>query len=209
MTDPGSSTPLGGRPHLVDNSIYARTSHPAVAPIWTDALDQNLVVSSPPFVLEAIVSARNAAEARELLEELTLGVRYLPVDEETWRLAYDAQQQMAAVGAHHHRRPPTDYLISALAHQHSLPVVHYDIDYEVIAADSGLELEHLWIAPRGTLEEPDEQPQIVRILKKAISTRLSRFQGDENEEALHREVIAQLDQAIKSVGKPAVPSPPS
>jgi predicted nucleic acid-binding protein len=157
MTEPDASHPLDDKPHLIDNSVYARVSHPAVAPIWTNALNQNLVVSSPPFVLEAIVSARNATEAYELLEELTLGVRYLPVDEETWRLAYGAQQRMATVGPHHHRRPPTDYLISALAHQHNLPVLHYDVDYEVIAADSGLEFKHLWIAPRGTLEEPDEQ----------------------------------------------------
>jgi hypothetical protein len=109
----------------------------------------------------------------------------------------------------HHRRPPTDFLISSLAHQHHLPVLHYDIDYEAIAADSGLSFEHLWVAPQGTLEEPDEQPQIVRTLKKAISTRLSQFKGDNGEESLHRDVIAQLDRAIKRAGKPALPPPPA
>lgn len=209
MTERSASALLGGRPHLIDNSVYARTSHHTVAPIWADALRQNLVVSSPPFVLEAVMSARNAKEAGELLEELTVGVRYLPIDEETWRLAYRAQQKMAAVGAHHHRRPPTDFLISAIAHQHSVPVLHYDIDYEVIADDSGLSFEHRWVAPRGTLEEQDEQPQIVRTLKKAISTRLAQCKGEDVEESLHRDVIAQLDQAIRSAGKPALPAPPS
>jgi predicted nucleic acid-binding protein len=208
MTDKGPASLLGGRAHLIDNSVYARTMHPVVTPIWTDALQQNLLVSSPPFVLEAVVSARDAKEAGELLEELTQGLRYLSVDEETWRLAIRAQQTMAAVGAHHHRRPPADYLISALAHQHSLPVLHYDLDYEAISADSGLRFEHLWIAERGTLEEPNEQPQIVRALKKAIGARLSQFKGTDDEEALHREVIAQLDRAIKSAGKLALPPPP-
>lgn len=161
MTEQGSASYLGGRAHLIDNSAYARTLHPAVAPIWSDALQRNLVVSSPPFVLEAVVSARDAKEAGELLEELTMGMRYLQVDEETWHLAYRAQQTMASVGSQHHRRPPADYIISALAHQHGLPVLHYDLDYEAIAADSGLSFEHLWIAERGTLEGPGEQPQVV------------------------------------------------
>lgn len=208
MADRDPSTALGGRPHLVDNSVYARASHPAVAPIWAEALRHNLVVSSPPLVLEAVVSARDASEAAELLEELTLGVRCLAVTEETWRLAYGAQQRMATVGAHHHRRPPTDFLIGALAHQHQLPVLHYDIDYEVIAADSGLSFKQRWVAPRGTLEGPAEQPQIVRVLKKAIATRLAQFAGEDTEEALHREVIIQLDRALANAGKPAVPPPP-
>ena len=46
-------------------------------------------------------------------------------------LAYRVSRRCAAVGADHHRRPPTDFLISAIAHQHSAPVLHYDIDYEV------------------------------------------------------------------------------
>jgi hypothetical protein len=48
----------------------------------------------------------------------------------------------------------------------------------------------------------------VRTLKRAIGTRLSQFKGEDGEEALHREVVAQLDREIKSAGKPALPAPP-
>ena len=45
--------------------------------------------------------------------------------------------------------PPADLLIAASAELASVPVVHYDRDYERIAHVTGQ--EHLWFVPDGAL----------------------------------------------------------
>ncbi len=58
-------------------------------------------------------------------------------------------QLLLAVGGDHRRVPPADLLIAAAAEAASVPVVHYDRDYERIGAVSAL--ERLWLAPDGSL----------------------------------------------------------
>lgn len=65
------------------------------------------------------------------------------------RRALDAQAQLARIG--HHRLPPVDLLIAALADRHELGVLHYDDDYDLIAETTDLRFESVWLAPRGTL----------------------------------------------------------
>jgi predicted nucleic acid-binding protein len=45
--------------------------------------------------------------------------------------------------------PPVDLLIAGAAEAAGVPLVHYDRDYERIAAVSGLDQE--WLLPDGTL----------------------------------------------------------
>lgn len=208
MAEQLARSPVGDQRHLIDTSVYARAAHPAVAPIWADAVRQQLLLSCGPFILEAVIGARDGLEAAEVLEELHQGLPYVEVTEQTWLLAFRAQQAMAAVGPNFHRRPPTDYLIAAAAHQHGARVLHYDHDYDAIAEHSGLSFVPTWVAAAGTLEGPGEPPQIVRQLKRAINTRLSQFKGDPDEEALHRRMASILDEHIERAGKPALPAPP-
>jgi hypothetical protein len=42
-------------------------------------------------------------------------------------------------------------LVAALADRHSLGVLHYDHDYDLIADKTDLDLESVWLAPAGTL----------------------------------------------------------
>lgn len=179
-----------------------------MAPIWADAIRRQLLLSCGPFILEAVVGARDSLEAAAALAELHEGLPYVEVTEQTWLLAYRAQQTMAAVAPNFHRRPPTDYLIAAAAHQHGARVLHYDHDYDAIAEHSGLSFIPIWVAVAGTLEAPGEPPQIVRQLKRAINTRLALFKGDPDEEALHRRIASLLDEHIQGAGKPALPPPP-
>lgn len=198
---------LGGVGHLVDNSVFARLGHPSVAPLWSAAIRAGLLFTCGPFVLEALVSARDVDEVDALFEELTAGLPHVEVDHETWGLAYKAQRAMAERSPGWHRRPPIDYLVSAVAHQHGLGILHYDHDYTAIAADSGLVFRATWVAPPGTLERRGEQPQVNRLLKRAISLRLAQFSGDIVEEDVHRNVMALLDAAISDAGKPALAPP--
>jgi predicted nucleic acid-binding protein len=71
------------------------------------------------------------------------------IDSEIERLAMRAQGELAAVGRH--RLPPTDIVIAACAHRTGHAVLHYDRDYDVIAAHATLEYESDWVAPPGSL----------------------------------------------------------
>ena len=101
-----------------------------------------------PFLLEAGYSARDAREHDELLAELAALPRF-PVDHDVEQRALDAQRQLARVG--HHRLPPVDLLVAAVADRHGLGVLHYDRDYDVLAEKTDLAFDSVWLAPRGSL----------------------------------------------------------
>jgi len=152
-----------GRPLLLDWSAYTRVlvarrrgpgggrlTADQLALFDTAVLDDELYVC-PPFRLEARYSARSAGDFRALSLELD-GFRQAPADGSTWELAETAQQALADDRAVSHRVKLVDLLVAAIAHQHGLGVLHYDRDYETIADSSGLAVEHVWIAPRGTVD---------------------------------------------------------
>ena len=113
-----------------------------------EAVESGRVVACLPFLLEAGYSARAAADHRELIEEL-LALPWAAIDEVVERRAVDAQRQLARTG--HHRMPPVDLLLAALAERHQLGILHYDRDYDLIAARTDLRFASEWLAPAGSL----------------------------------------------------------
>jgi predicted nucleic acid-binding protein len=65
------------------------------------------------------------------------------------RLAKQTQRELAAIG--HHRLSPADVMIAACAHTAEAGVLHYDGDYDILAAKTSLVFESEWLAPRGSL----------------------------------------------------------
>jgi predicted nucleic acid-binding protein len=137
---------------LLDNSAWTRLSDTALpagrADEIADALESGSIAACLPFMLEAGYSARTAREHDQLFAEL-LALPQYHLDDAAERRALDAQAQLARVG--HHRLPPVDLLIAALADRHDLGVLHYDHDYDLIAEKTDLGFESVWLAPRGTL----------------------------------------------------------
>ena len=101
-----------------------------------------------PFVLEAGYSARGRAQHRRDLDWL-LALPRLVIDIGIEDRAIDAQRQLARTG--HHRMPPADVIVAALADRHGLGVLHYDRDFDVLASKTDLRFESVWLAPRGSL----------------------------------------------------------
>ena len=112
------------------------------------AVEERRVGVCLPFLLEAGYSARTAADHDELLREL-MTLPMLHIDTEVERRALNAQSQLARAG--HHRLPPADLIISALADRHGVGVLHYDHDYDTIAARTDLRFTSVWLARRGIL----------------------------------------------------------
>lgn len=101
-----------------------------------------------PFVLEAGYSARDALEHASLLDQLSAFPQVALTSAAEAR-AVDAQRQLARVG--HHRLPPVDLLVAAIADVHGLAVLHYDADYDAILERTDLRFASEWLAPRGSL----------------------------------------------------------
>lgn len=137
---------------LLDNSAWARLSAPGLAQERAaeiaDALEQRQIAVCLPFLLEAGYSARGARDHDVLMREL-MTLPYLFVDAEVESRALDAQGQLARAG--HHRLPPVDLMLAALADRQAVAILHYDHDYDVLAAKTDLHFQSVWLAPRGTL----------------------------------------------------------
>ncbi|HVS28350.1 MAG TPA: PIN domain-containing protein [Solirubrobacteraceae bacterium] len=137
---------------LLDDSAWARLDAPVLPQRRADeiasAIEQLRIATCLPFLLEAGYSARAARDRGELLDGL-LALPMLHIDEDVERRAIDAQRQLARAG--HHRLPPVDLILSAVADTHGLGVLHYDADYDILAAKTDLEFESVWLAPHGSL----------------------------------------------------------
>jgi hypothetical protein len=137
---------------LLDNSAWVRLGDAALpaerADELADDLESGRIATCLPFLLEAGYSARTAREHEQLLTEL-LSLPHYRFDEAAEQRALDAQAQLARVG--HHRLPPVDLLIAALADRHGLGILHYDHDYDLIAEKTDLTFDSVWLADRGTL----------------------------------------------------------
>lgn len=139
---------------LLDNSAWARVGLGRLQPEdqerFAEAVRGDEIIVSAPFALEALYSARDADDFRELAEELG-GFREVGADDRTWRLAAQAQAALAASPAVSHRVKPIDLLLAAVADQHALGVLHYDHDYDTIREHSPLAFRSVWIAERGSI----------------------------------------------------------
>ncbi len=142
---------FGGRQLLLDKSAWARSHHPAVREEWSSAVRASQIVISPPFLLEALYSARNAADYADSEAEFRQGFDHVGTDAQTWSLALRSQQELAQVEPSFHRRPPIDLLLASIAHQSRLAILHYDADFDKISRHTSLKFESEWIAPPGSL----------------------------------------------------------
>lgn len=137
---------------LLDNSAWARLGDAALPASRADeiatALEEGRVAGCLPFLLEAGYSARSAGDHAGLIEEL-LALPQVRIDEEIEGRAVDAQSQLARAG--HHRLPPVDLILAAIADRHDVGILHYDADFDVVLAKTDLSFESVWLASRGSL----------------------------------------------------------
>lgn len=137
---------------LLDNSAWARLGDAATPGPRADeiavAFEEGRVATCLPFLLEAGYSARNADDHDGMIEEL-LALPLLSIDEEIERRAVDAQRQLARAG--HHRLPPVDLILAAIADRHDIGVLHYDGDFDLLLSKTDLDFESVWLVTRGEL----------------------------------------------------------
>ncbi|KJS55138.1 twitching motility protein PilT [Streptomyces rubellomurinus subsp. indigoferus] len=134
--------------YLIDKSAMARWGKPAVRPILDDLSQRALLAVSAAVEMEVLHSARNAAEA-DRLSHLLRGFDYLPCTDEVWDRAKDIQRR-ALFRGNHRALSMADVLIAATAERHGVTVLHYDGDYDMIAAITGQSTR--WVVPAGAAD---------------------------------------------------------
>lgn len=134
--------------HLVDTSAHARVRHPAVRAIIAGLIADQAAATAVTVDLEAGYSGRDFAEVRVIAERRRNLYVVLPISEVIAQRARDVQVRMAAHGQHR-SAGVIDLLTAAVAEYHGAVILHYDADFEHVAAVTGQ--AHKWIVPRGTV----------------------------------------------------------
>lgn len=134
--------------HLIDTSAQARVRHAPVRAIIAGLISDHAAATAVTVDLVAGYSGRDFAEVRVIAERRRTLYVVLPVTEVIAQRARDVQVRMAAHG-HHRSAGVIDLLTAAVAEYHGAVILHYDADFEHIAAVTGQ--AHKWIVPRGTV----------------------------------------------------------
>jgi len=159
---------------LIDLSAWARSSHPSARARWKDLVEGDELACHPVFALELLHNGIDAEDYQPLRNDLEAAFDWVWPDDDTARLALRLQQRKATARACAQRVKTADILISALAVQHQLGVLHYDADYDLIRRYGGERFDSRWLAPRGTLEGPSE---LAKSVSKGVSQGLRGADG--------------------------------
>jgi predicted nucleic acid-binding protein len=133
--------------YLIDKSVLARMPLPRVRERLEPILDSGLAATCAIIDLEVLYSARNAEDHREIRHRRTLAYERVRLTEEVFDRAIEVQGQLAVGGRH--RIPIPDLVIAAAAEAAGLVVLHYDADFDRIAAVTGQSME--WVVPQGSV----------------------------------------------------------
>jgi predicted nucleic acid-binding protein len=143
------TVPVGpGQRYLIDTSAQARTGHPVVRDIIAGLIADGAAATCVTVDLEAGYSGRSLTDVQAIANRRRTRYVMLPISEAIAERARDVQVRMAARG-HHRAAGVIDLLTAAVAEHHGAVILHYDADFEHIAATTGQ--PHAWVAPRGTL----------------------------------------------------------
>lgn len=134
-------------PYLIDKSALARMEHPMVRARLAPIIESGDAATCAIIDLEVLYSARNHAEHTRTRARRELAYERIALTEAIFERAIDVQSLLARQGRH--RLPIPDLVIAAAAESAAMTVLHYDADFDSIAAVTGQTTE--WVAPRGML----------------------------------------------------------
>jgi predicted nucleic acid-binding protein len=137
-----------GRLYLVDTSALARIDRRPVRDLIAGLIADHAAATCVTVDLEAGYSGRNENDVRSIAQVRRAYYRVLPITEVIAERARDVQVRMAARGQHR-AAGVVDLLTAAVAEHHGAIVLHYDGDFEHIAATTGQ--PQAWVVPRGSI----------------------------------------------------------
>ncbi|WP_327148674.1 PIN domain nuclease [Nocardia sp. NBC_01329] len=135
--------------YLIDTSAAVRVLRdPALRKTWHEAFTAGVVAMCDPVELELLFAARSLADRLRKKELLTELFGWVVTPDNVWTRAHRVQQLLTEQGSHR-SAGVADLAIAATAEAHRLTMLHYDRDFETVAAATGQPTQ--WIAPPGTI----------------------------------------------------------
>jgi len=132
--------------HVVDTSVLTRLRHREVRDVVEPLVADQRLARAGVTDLEIGYSARSAREWDAALAALD-AFPLLETGTDHMRRARQVQRLLAA--KHQRGRKVPDLLVAAAAELHGLAVLHYDADFDRIAAVTGQQVT--WVVARGTV----------------------------------------------------------
>jgi predicted nucleic acid-binding protein len=133
--------------HLLDTSVLTRLREPTIRKAIEPRAQRGELARAGISDLEVGYSARDEAEWDRLAE----GVTAFELVETTAEHVRRARQVQRLLASRHQRgRKVPDLLIAAAAETRNLTVLHYDADFDRIAAVTGQMCE--WVVPPGSVD---------------------------------------------------------
>jgi len=136
---------------LADTSawVWTRAVGGELRAEFDEAVVDGMIATCAMVRLELLYSARNAAEFTDLRADLA-ALPDLPIERAHWDRALQVYARLAQQGGMPHRSVKhPDLLIAAAAEAADVEILHYDDDYDRIAAVTGQQAQ--WLAPRSSL----------------------------------------------------------
>ncbi|MBQ1027988.1 PIN domain nuclease [Micromonospora sp. C95] len=139
---------MAGAIYLADTSVFVlQGRYPAVRRRFETLLAEGRLATCHMAALEFLNNAPHP-KGYEILWQALRGHRWMDVTTEAMDRALAVHRLLAADSQHRNFRLP-DLVIAATAEVHGATVLHYDADYDRIAAITGQPTE--WVARRGSL----------------------------------------------------------
>ena len=134
-------------PFLVDKSALARMKHVAVRARLAPLIEGGDAATCAIVDLEVLYSTRSRAEHGSTRARRELAYLQVELTQAVFDRAIEVQGLLAGQGRH--RLPIPDLINAAAAEAAAMSVLHYDADFDTIAAVTGQATE--WVVPRGSL----------------------------------------------------------
>ena len=134
-------------PYLIDKSALARMEDPRVQARLGPIIEAGEAATCAIIDLEVLYSTRNRSDHARTRTRRQLAYRHVALTEAIFRRAVEVQGLLAGRGRH--RLPIPDLIIAAAAEAAGMTVLHYDADFDTIAAVTRQRME--WVVPRGSL----------------------------------------------------------
>ena len=138
---------MADRHYLVDTSVLGRAHQDKVGTRLEELARNGQMWTCRLIDLEVAYGSR-ARDVADVIEE-RLALPSAPIDTSVLGRAVQVAGGLARTGQHRGAKP-VDLVIAAAAEAAGLSVLHYDNDYDRIAAATNQPAE--WIAPAGTLD---------------------------------------------------------
>ena len=127
--------------YLADSSIWAwanKGSRPDIAEKLAERLERGEICTCVPIALEVMHRAETGDEYEQLFAALLEPLDWLPLTDDIAHRGLDVQRELAAQSHGRHRRPASDYLISAVAEAEDDAILwFFDRDLGMICVHTG------------------------------------------------------------------------